>query len=245
MQETRKLAYRQQIYRQPTVTIEEDAEHKRTIATIETHGQPIEALRLVTDSRNFSRRYEFASERIDRRGDPKWNVTGHGTLLQFAVGTLQREELVATGNVEGLYGTTSTQDRRPAKLKLTIENGDSPPLSIQSIEALGPVYELRCLAAPGDQLQLVYGSDDAAAGALDIAALQAALSSSEAIPSATLGEPQRNTAAPKASAATWTPWNDTRVVVGVIVLLTGLLGAGLYQASRRMENFPPPPQEPS
>jgi hypothetical protein len=242
--ETRTLAERQQVYRTPTFKVEEDVAFKRTVATIETHGQPITALRLVTPAKNFSRRYEWAYERLDRRGDPKWTVTGQGTLVRFAVGTVAREELTATGTAEGIFGDVSGQDRRPARLRLTIENGDSPPLPIEAIEALGPVYELRCLASPGDVLQLEYGAEEVEPATLDTAALQAALQSETKILTVTLGEPQAQQIAP-AAAKPWIPWNDTRVIVGVIVALTVLLGAGLYQASRRMNDLPSPPPDPS
>ncbi len=245
VQERRPLAYRRQLYRQPTFQIEQAPEKKQTIATIETKGQPVDALRVLTDAQNFSRRYEYAAEVDDGLGRPTWEVIERGALARIAVGTIQREQLVVEGDPLSAAGIPKPQLRRPTKLRLTIENGDSPPLAITAIDALGPIYELRCLAGPGETLQLEYGSDDAKAGNVDVAALQEALKSGVEVIAATLGEPQKNSAASASTGTAWTPWNDTRVVLGVIVLLTVLLGAGLYQASQRMNDQPTPPQEPS
>jgi hypothetical protein len=49
-------------------------------------------------------------------------------------------------------------------------------------------------------------------------------------------DPHENSNAPKT--AFWMPWNDTRVLVGSVIVLTLMLAWGLFGASRRLSNLP-------
>jgi hypothetical protein len=202
--------------------VSQDAEKHQTLITFATQREPITAIRLLTDEANFSRTATVEVEQQQPSGAAGWRAVGSGTLTRFAVGTLSKDERKLT-----------IAETRGERYRVVIENRDSPPLAITGVELSGPVYEAVFLASAGEGLQLDYGSPDAAAGHFDTAALQASLSTGTKPLAATLGPPREDTSAP--TQPKWTPWNDPTVLIGGIVVLTVVLGWGLYAAGRRVE----------
>lgn len=197
---------------------ENEKEH-RTLVAIETGRQPVTEIRVGTGDKNFSRSVAIEAEFEDARG-----LRAHrslGSLTRFSVGSLQREEL-----------TLKIPEARATRYRLLIENGDNPPLAISGVELSGPRYELICLAAPSEKYRLDYGSPDAEPGRFDTAALEAVLREGPPKVVGALAEARENLSAPLAR---WQPWNDPNVLISAIVLLTLLLGWGLWRAGRRMD----------
>lgn len=197
----------------------EDEKEHRTLVTIQVGRQPVTGIRVRTEDKNFSRSVTIETEIEDASGLRKSEALG--TLTRFAVGSLQREEL-----------TLKVPEARATRYRLLIENGDNPPLAISGVELSGPRYELILLAAPGEKYRLDYGSPDAEPGRFDTAALEAVLREGPPKVAGTLADARENLSAPPAR---WRPWNDPNVLVSGIVLLTLLLGWGLWRAGRRMD----------
>lgn len=216
------------LYAAQDFNITQDDKEHRTVITLETQREPITGLTLVTGSENFSRTATVLAEELAADGKSHWRQLAAGAVTRFAVGKVERTELQLT-----------IPESRRRKYLITIENRDSPALEITGIEPTGPVYELAYLAAPGQQFQLDYGSDTAAAGEYDIAALEAALNQGPLTAKGSLSPPTVNPNAPAAQSSVSQPWNDPRVQIGLIVSLTLLLGWGLFRASRQL----PPPTE--
>jgi hypothetical protein len=200
-------------------TQREDEKEHRTLVAIEADRQPITALRVKTDDKNFSRSVTIESV-FENAGELRKTET-LGTLTRFAVGSLQRDEL-----------TLKIPEARATRYRLVIENGDNPPLAIRGVELSGPRYELIFLATDGEKYRLEYGSPDAEPGRFDTAALAAVLREGPPKVAGALAEARENLSAPLAR---WRPWNDPNVLVSAIVLLTLLLGWGLWRAGRRLD----------
>jgi hypothetical protein len=104
------------------------------------------------------------------------------------------------------------------------------------------VYELAFLAEPHRSYELHYGSPDAIAGRFDTAALQAVMRTRQAPSPVTLAPPQENPHAPAPRGRM--PWNDPRLLIGGIVLLTLGLGYVLYLAGRDLKTADRSPLDP-
>ena len=83
---------------------------------------------------------------------------------------------------------------RSDRYRLVIENRDSPPLQVGGISGTGEVYEVRCLAQPGDRVSLLYGSDstEVESPQYDVAAIQRAIKGEVAMLPLELKEPAAN-----------------------------------------------------
>lgn len=222
------------------VVTQNEKEHQ-TIVSFNVDRQPITRVRVLIADQNFSRAAHAETEAVSLSNagsvEHQWIEHRSATLTRIDVAKLHRENLVLEIAARR-ENVTAAEGQQGNRFRVVIENGDSPPLNITGVEPLGPVYELKFLAEPGQKLRLDYGSPDASAGRMDIAALQAALQSDLPVLSGKLGEPRENTAAPIAAKPTWKPWNDPLVLFGGIVVLTLLLGWGLYRASSRI-TLPP------
>ncbi|WLD14077.1 hypothetical protein [Planctellipticum variicoloris] len=205
-------------YEPARFTQTEDEKEHRTLVAIEAGRQPITALRVKTDDKNFSRSVRVEAD-VD--SDAVHHVQMTGALTCFAVGSLQKEEL-----------TLKLPEGRWNRYEVAIENGDNPPLAIRGVELSGPRYELIFLATDGEKYRLEYGSPDAEPGRFDTAALSAVLREGPPKVAGALAEARENLSAPLAR---WRPWNDPNVLISGIVLLTLLLGWGLWRAGRRLD----------
>ena len=197
-------------------------EHQ-TILEFGSRREPITEIKIITKAENFSRAVTVEAEDVNE--NTEWRAVASGTLTRFDVGTIHREEV-----------TSSFPEHRCGKYRVIIENRDSPPLDVTGVELSGPVYELAFLASPGQKAILEYGSFEAKAGQYDKAALQAVLAEGLPATQVSMQDPHENSNAPKT--AFWMPWNDTRVLVGSVIVLTLMLAWGLFGASRRLSNLP-------
>lgn len=214
--ETKLAAYQPARFRQT-----EDVEKHLSLIDMVAGRQPITRINVETADTNFSRSVEIETEVDGEAGVRKSRASG--TLTRFAVGSLHKEEL-----------SLKVPEGRWDRCRLAIDNGDSPPLKITGIELAGPLYEVVFLASPGERYRLEHGSPTAEAGKLDTAALDAVLRK-EGPPksSGTLSTPRENLAAP--TKGPWRPWNDPNVLISTIVVLTLLLGLGLWRAAGRIK----------
>ncbi|WP_373652082.1 hypothetical protein [Schlesneria sp. DSM 10557] len=215
-------------YSPASLSVMEDAKKQQTTLLVSVQQQPISELKLITSAENFSRVVTIESELENADGLKEWVHAGKGTASRFAIGAIQREQV-----------TVSIPEVRTRQFRVKIENRDSPPLPITSVELTGPLYELIVAAPPHSKLMLEYGSPHAKAGHYDDAALLSALAQGESIVSVTASAPVENSSASTQRGGNSPIWNDTRVLFGMIAVLTVLLGWGLYRAGHRIASTDP------
>ncbi len=236
----REKKTRTRTYPATDFAVRQNEKDKETIVTFAVAEQPLGGIRLLIADENFNRRARLEWEHVGSQGEKSWASHISGTLTRFQIGTIHRENLILESSGLDELQARSGPTHRADHYRIIIENGDSPPLNITGVEPLGPVYELNFLASSGQKLQLEYGSPLATAAQIDVAALQEAVNRGLPVLAAKLGEPRENTNASIAK-PTWKPWNDPTVLFGGIVVLTLLLGWGLYRASNRVTLPPPGP----
>lgn len=207
--------------------VSRDEKKSRTIVTFRTDREPITQLSLVTPAENFSRAVTLSAEVPDRDGKMAWREIAAGSLSRYRFQSLYREAL-----------TLNLAETRSGRYQLVIEDRDNAPLEVKGVDLKGPIYEVVLLAGPKDTVELLYGSTQAAAASYDTAAIAASLAEGFRPAAARLGEAREDIRAPQSEAPL--AWNDPKLLVGIIVALTILLGWGLYRAGRRIDLTPNP-----
>ena len=215
-------------YSPTCMSVSDDNKTQQTIVLIGNQRQPIAEIQLVTKAENFSRAVTIEAQLEDSNGHQNWQPVGAGTVSRFAIGAIQREQL-----------SIPFRETQTSQFRLTIENKDSPPLPISAVELKGSRYELIVIASPKQKLTLEYGSHEAQPGRYDDAALRAALSQGESAVGVIASTPVENQSAAGQKTEGWRPWNDNRILFAGIILLTCLLGWGLFHAGHRIESAPP------
>jgi len=206
----------------------QDPEHQQTGLEFTSHGEPLSAVRLLTDETNFSREASLQIAESGRGVEmerARWQTVASATLVRFSLGSLDKNEL-----------SIRCPEQRGRRYRVVIENGDSPPVAFSGVEVEGPEYELVFLAVPGKSVTLDYGWPDASPPRYDTAAIQASLAAGGPIAYAELAEPVENLSAAKSPGWNFgsmlaNPW----VVACLIAGLSVALGWGLYRAARRID----------
>ena len=116
-----------------------------------------------------------------------------------------------------------------------IENGDSPPVEVESVKILGGKVQFVFLAQPGENYQLEYGDSQSNSAVFDTAAIQAMLRAKVAPFVAPLGEVRMMDPGPEQK-VDWFQWlMRQKAFFGVVVLvLASILGVTLFQAAKRV-----------
>jgi len=205
------------------VKVSANEKDHQTIVTFDSERNPITEIKILTGVDNFSRAAIVEAEMEDENGTTRWQKITSGTLTRFNVGAIQREDL-----------TLSIREVGAARYRVIIDNRDSPDLAIKGVELTGPQYELIFLVSHPGTMQLEYGSGDAVTGQFDTAALEAALAQGQSVVNASLQSRIENPNALPDSAKVWMPWNDTRVLVAVILVATVVFSWVLFRASQRL-----------
>lgn len=208
-------------------TVTHDSKLKQTLVTFDTHRHPVTTVKVVSSSRNFSRR---ATVQVETRSGVQstWNTIAEATISHFQLRDFQDEHM-----------TISLPETRAGRFRLVLENRDNPALTIDSVEILGHRHEVVFVGKPGKSVRLEYGSDSTPAPELDTVALTTALAKDIIPVAATLGIQTVNSAtvvAPSLDAKSLL--NNPLVMGAMIGVLVILLGWGLFQASRRIDKMP-------
>ena len=209
-------------------TVTQNEKDYQTIVAFDTHREPMTEVTVNTTAENFSREARVEVEVEETNGQPAFKHIAHGTVTRLSIGTIERDTRVLT-----------IPESSAIHYRLVIENRDSAPLPITSVELRGPQYQLLFLASPAQKATVEYGSPLSEAGHYDTAALQASLSAGHAPLEATLESPQENKNAPLNQSPPWAPWNDSSILIGAIILFTLLLAIGLFFAAQRIDATPP------
>jgi hypothetical protein len=207
--------------------VDESAEDKQTIITVETRREPLVAFSIETSSRNFSRRVEVQIEHVNGVNH-EWRTIGENTLSRIDFGTQHREEL-----------TVGIPETRETTYRIVIENRDSPPLRVDGVAAEGPVYEAVVFADPDGKYFLAYADAQAQAPEYDVAALHTLLGSGVRPVRASLGAEQPTAAAGQPRPTSWADLlNNPALLISLVVVLVLALGWGLYHAVQRVDSLP-------
>jgi hypothetical protein len=219
---TREDAHADETSEYPVQSVAVLREGKLTHVDVTVRREPLTAFTLLTPSRNFSRRVTV-SVREQEGLQTRWRQVGAGQWLKIDFRALQREEL-----------TVRFPEQRAEVYRLTVDDGDSPPLEVRGVRAEGNVYRATFLAFPGRTYDLYYGGADARAPAYDQVTVLNPLQDAYRAQPVLLGRRLLNERfAQRPAAADWfrRPW----VLVAAAAVAVLVLGWGLYQASRRLD----------
>ena len=207
--------------------LSEDEEQHLTVIDVSTGREPLTAFRLKTSSHNFSRRVRVQIP-VRNRNDEDWQDVTSATISRFQLRNLQEEKL-----------SFEFSELRNERLRIIIENRDSPALQIDGVEAFGNSYSAAFLASPENDYRLVYKAESVTPAQHDTAAIQAALTQGIHPVIATAGGQTATGHAPEAKGFDVVSLvNDPVVLFSVVVVLVLILGYGLYQASQRIDQTP-------
>lgn len=204
--------------------VREDPVQRTTTAEFLSDQRPITKVLLQTPARNFRRR---VTVQVPAQHQPeKWQDTADGVISNFTAGTLSEQQL-----------ELSLPELRTKRLRIVIQNLDSPPLPITGATGIGPQYELLLLTEPGQSYQLLYDDDQALQPQHDLQALNRAIQLNTPTVTATLLPVVQRQLRPKQPVADAgqkllnSPW-----LLGIVSLVSAtLLGWSLYNAIRRLE----------
>lgn len=208
--------------------VDRDADKRQTVVTLEARREPLTSLTLQTDDRNFSRR-ATVEVAVGEKSSEGWRPLTTTTVSRVDFKHLRRSET-----------TIRIPETRSRKMRIVLDDRDSPPLAVTGVAASGPAYEAVFLAAPQTGYRLLYDSPTAAPPSYDTAALQEFLRSGIAAKSGALGPTVRETIVEPAAPIRPFDWlNDRRLLGGVAALLVVALGWGLLRAMKRIDALPP------
>jgi hypothetical protein len=127
--------------------------------------------------------------------------------------------------------------QRRLQWRLRIENGDSPPLAITSLELAGPISEIVWLAEPGRTYRLLYDDEYASTPQHDVLALKTALASNAEKITAVAGTPEIRTVTIPATAQAQDLLNNPILLFIIAILCTAVMAWGLYRAFERIKTL--------
>ncbi len=213
------------------VDVQQNAETQETLVNFTAGRRPLSQVTLQTSSRNFNRTVHleyFVPGKPDR-----WQSVSSGELRQIAIGRVQETRL-----------TLVCPSERHDRWRLRIENGDRPPLQELALELRGPVSELIWLAEPDRRVVLLCGDDHAVAPRYNVSVLETALAAGEAPHPATAGPMEFRTVVPPVEPIRPRDLiNHPLLLSGLAVVLTAVMGWGLYRAAVRLQQLPDEPQQ--
>ena len=198
--------------------VRDDKAKAQTIVTVRCRREPLTALYVETESRNFNRSFEL--EGLDAEAPRQaWTAIARGTVsrIQF--------RSAGTNHLQIAF-----PEQRREQYRIAIENGDNAPLRITGVRAEGSIYRLVFLHAAERPCRLYCGSDALRAPKYDTAAVLAAVRKGNAVVEIGLGPEVRN---PDVKTGGW-KWrrvlNSKAFFIGVVVLVVAALGWGLFRA---------------
>lgn len=193
----------------------------RTLLEVTMRREPLTAFTLVTPSRNFSRPVTVEVG-VQEGVQTRWREVGRGTWTNLDFRDLRRQEL-----------RVSFPEQRATRYRITVADGDSPPLEVRGVRAEGHAYHLAFLAFPARPYRLFYGAPAARAPVYDQVTVLNPLQGAYQAQPVLLARRVFNEH--YAESAPLTTWLRSRWFLGMAVAVAVLaLGAALYRASRRL-----------
>jgi hypothetical protein len=208
--------------------IETDDKSKQTHIYLTSQREPLTEITLETPDRNFSRNARVEIP-VDAGVNRSWVMIATAPLSRLDFRTLKRESL-----------TFEIPETRAEEYRIVIENRDSPPLEITAAKARGHVYQAVLLANAAGKYEVNYGGSLRAPN-YDTAMLDATIRRDFQPVIATLGPQSVTEMLPEPTK----PWlermlNDTWLLSMLIGVLVLILSAGLYRATRNLDQLGEP-----
>ena len=208
--------------------VAQDSERKWTTVEFKTRREPLTSIHCNFEDTNFSRRIRLQvpeSAQFDTASESeiRWHDIASGLISRFQLQGLNEERL-----------EISFAELRSERLRLVVENRDSPALKFENLTAYGNNYSLSFLAAPASTYNLLYSADTNHPAQHDTAAVTTAFSHGIQPMLATLGPPSRRQQQATSGTNFKTLVNSPVVLSFVVGLLILVLGFALYQASMRV-----------
>jgi len=134
-----------------------DPEKKETVVRFDVNRVPVTGVKLVIRGSQFSRaaRLECSD---DPRGREGWQALGRGRLVRIDL---------ARTHVDSV--SFSLPGVRCRHVRVTISNGDSPPLEVSGVEVTGEAQELLFFSRDGAKYMIAYGGNSGPMPQYDIA----------------------------------------------------------------------------
>lgn len=203
--------------------VDRDPTARATRVEFDTRRQPLVDVSLQTASRNFSRR-AVAAGTDDGGPHAAWTPVGSATLTSVDIPSAAQQQLdISFGG-----------PRRYARYRITIQDGDNPPLDIRGLRARGETWEA-VFFPPGGPVQMVYGGPSDVQPDFDIAAVLGSAADQPA--EAWTAGPQFPNAAYRPDAAPRRGSGRALMVVAIVAMVAALFVV-IARAVRRLE--PPP-----
>jgi len=208
--------------------VSEDEEQKQTLIEFSSRREPVTELSVLTSSRNFSRHAAVQVPVGSSGRSENWSTIADATISQFQLRNVQEQHV-----------KISLPETRQNRMRIVLDNRDSRTLSIEDVVAVGHQYEAVFLGKPEQKFRLIYGSETAEPLQQDLAALTMALAKDIRPVSATLGVQSARSDAEIQQPMTIRDLLNNRLALGAVIgVLVLVLGWGLYQAARRIDQTP-------
>ncbi|MFU8780491.1 MAG: hypothetical protein ACNA71_05640 [Kiritimatiellia bacterium] len=201
-------------------SVAEDPRRQQTMIEIETYNTPLHGISIATDDANFARHASISYPRKDA-GRASWQRIGHTELARIRFRNITSEQL-----------RISFPQRQEHRLKLVLENHDTPPLTITNVVGVGPDWQVLFLAQPQQQYLLYHGAQATQAPRYNTAPILRLLERGIQPREITLGEANANP--DYAVTSFWLPtiMRPRAAFILGIILMTAALAWGLYRAAR-------------
>ncbi|MAS95741.1 MAG: hypothetical protein CMO55_21270 [Verrucomicrobiales bacterium] len=188
-----------------------DEEKKESVIEFDSENLPLNGISLTIKDQNFRRYFHLFVE--DKGRENGWRQVTEGSIHSYSIESIEDQ------NLEINFG-----ERSASRWRLTIEQGDNPAISVESVRGLGEHYRLLTLASDEEKQALYFGADSEAVSApdYDTAAIELAREKEIPVHIANVGKPIENTAfsppVPKVD-----PWYETKTILWIAIALVVLV----------------------
>ncbi|MEI6515010.1 MAG: hypothetical protein WCO77_03450 [bacterium] len=190
----------------PAPAVVENSKEKTTEITVDAGRLPLSRLVLVSAFRNFSRVARVQIQ-VTENGVARWRNLAEARVRNVDLPGFVRSEL-----------EIDFPEQRVMQLRVTVSNGDNPPLSEVRLRGFGPVYRVLMLAEPGRTYRLLYGSENLPAPVYDLEAVLTPVRQGLQPKVRTLGPVHENPAYQPARAGLGDWLNNKAFMTGAIIL---------------------------
>jgi hypothetical protein len=206
----------------PAPVMVENTDAKTSEIVVDTGRLPLNRLKLVSASRNYSRTVRVQVEGVEN-GVTRWQDVAEARVRDVDLPGFVQSEL-----------DIDFPEQRAPRLRVIVANGDNPPLSGVRLRGFGPVYQVLLLAEPGRSYRLLYGGGNIERPAYDLEAVLTPVRQGLQPAACTLGTPRENPSYRPASAGMGTWLNSPTFLTGAIVLAALVLLVVLARSLKRM-----------
>lgn len=206
----------------PAPTVVGNDREKVTEITVEVGRLPLNRLVLGSTSKNFSRLARVQILAVEN-GVSRWRDLAEARVLDVDLPGFARTEL-----------EINFPEQRVEQLRVTVRNGDNPPLAGLRLRGFGPVYRVVLLAEPGRAYRLLYGGENLTAPVYDLDLVLTPVRQGLQPTARTLGPPHENTAYKPARAGFGAWLNHPAFMTAAIILAALVLLIVLARSLKRV-----------